>query len=94
MPYKEKFVSGEWAAICDVCGWKYKASELKERWDGLRVCEPDWEPKPSQLIQPKFREQLTVPYVAPEPNETSVGPTYISTSLGVQENTIPSSTFE
>jgi hypothetical protein len=30
-------------AICDVCGFQYKASELKKRWDGLMVCSDDYE---------------------------------------------------
>lgn len=34
---------GDWNAICDVCGQKYKASQLMKRWDGLMVCKEDWE---------------------------------------------------
>ena len=36
------------AAICDVCGFRYRASELKLRWDGLRVCADDFEPRNRQ----------------------------------------------
>jgi len=38
-------VSGsyEYNAICDVCGFKFKASQLKQRWDGPMVCAEDWE---------------------------------------------------
>lgn len=32
-------------ANCAVCGFDYKADELKLRWDGLYVCEQDWEPR-------------------------------------------------
>jgi hypothetical protein len=35
--------SYEYNAICDICGFKYKASELKKRWDGYMVCDKDWE---------------------------------------------------
>lgn len=34
---------GDWNAICDVCGFKFKALDLKRRWDGYYVCEEDWE---------------------------------------------------
>jgi hypothetical protein len=34
---------GDWNAICDVCGFKFKASQLLLRWDGLRTCSRDWE---------------------------------------------------
>lgn len=37
--------SYEYNVICDVCGFKYKASELKQRWDGPMVCKDDWEPR-------------------------------------------------
>lgn len=45
---QNSLVLGDWNAICDVCGFKYKASELKEQWDGdklLMVCQDDWEPR-------------------------------------------------
>jgi len=37
--------SYEYNGICDVCGFKYKFSQLRKRWDGLMVCEEDWEPR-------------------------------------------------
>lgn len=30
-------------AVCESCGFYYKASELQHRWDGLWVCPEDWE---------------------------------------------------
>lgn len=35
--------SYSWNATCDVCGFQYKANELRKRWDGLMVCEADFE---------------------------------------------------
>jgi PKD repeat protein len=29
---------GDWNSICDQCGYKYKASQLKLQWNGLRTC--------------------------------------------------------
>ena len=34
---------GDWNAICDVCGFKFKASDLQKRWDNLYVCKEDFE---------------------------------------------------
>lgn len=39
---------GDWNAICDECGRKFKASDLRLRWDGFRVCNGDWEPRHPQ----------------------------------------------
>ena len=30
------YKSGDWLAICDSCGRKFKASQLRERWDGFK----------------------------------------------------------
>lgn len=35
--------SYDYNALCDVCQFKYKASELRKRWDGLMCCPEDWE---------------------------------------------------
>jgi len=75
-----KFISGDWNAICDVCGFKFKASELKERWDGLKVCEKDWETRhPQELIRP-IREQQALPWTRPEGTDQFVSVTF---SVGI-----------
>lgn len=33
----------DYKAECDVCGFVYEARELRKRWDGLMVCEHDFE---------------------------------------------------
>ena len=43
MSYIPRYDKGDWIADCDVCGRKYKASELTQRWDGLMCCDDDWE---------------------------------------------------
>ena len=39
-------------AICDRCGFAVKYLELKEEWNGLRVCEECFETKHPQLEPP------------------------------------------
>lgn len=47
-----KYVSGQWNAICDRCGFKFKSGELKKDWQGLMVCENDFETRhPQSLIK-------------------------------------------
>jgi hypothetical protein len=68
--------SKDWNAICDRCGFKFKASELKKTWDGLMVCSDDWEMRhPQELIRP-IPDQQKLPWTRPEPSDISVGPTY------------------
>ena len=48
MSYKSNWDNGGWKAICDVCGRVFKNNELKTRWDGLIVCNKDWETRQPQ----------------------------------------------
>lgn len=74
-------VKGDWNSICEVCGFKYKASQLKERWDGLRVCKEDWEPRhPSDLIKGPIGPESTVPWTSPEPTADTVDVTFTGSS--------------
>lgn len=61
------FKSGDWNAICDVCGFKFKASELRERWDGFRVCEQDWESRHPQELIRSIDEDTSVAWTRPDP---------------------------
>lgn len=55
-------VLGQWNSICDVCGFKYKSGDLRERWDGLMVCRDDWEERhPSNFFRATPDDQ-TVPW--------------------------------
>src|SRR3990167_7060433 len=90
MSYKPNYKAGDWLAICDVCGFKFKASELKDRWDGLKVCIKDWEPRHSLDLLKAPKGEKPLPWTRPEPADVEDGPTYISESTGVQEVTIPS----
>lgn len=66
---KTYFRAGDWNAICDVCARKFKASELMKRWDGLMVCQEDWEVRhPQELIRP-IKERNSVPWTRPRPTD-------------------------
>jgi hypothetical protein len=51
---------GNWKVTCQSCGFWFPSSEIRKRWDGLLVCEKDWESRhPQTLI--KIREETSVP---------------------------------
>lgn len=84
---------GDYNAICDVCGFKFKASDLREQWDGEKksmVCRDDWEPRhPSDYFEPP-KEDTSVPWARPDSAEAggttysgeTVPPTYTHTING------------
>lgn len=61
-----RFLSGQWNAICDVCGQKYKSGEMKKRWDGLMVCPHDWETRHPQDFLRSMPDRQAVPWSRPE----------------------------
>ena len=84
-----KQASNERNAICDICGFKYKHYELKKRWDGFMVCDRDWETRHPMDFQKVPRTEKAPEWARPRPADIEVGPTYIATTVGVQESTIP-----
>ena len=58
---------GDYNAVCDSCGRKFKASTMRKRWDGMFVCKEDWEPKHPQLSLKVHGDKQTVPIPRPEP---------------------------
>jgi hypothetical protein len=58
---------GNWNALCDSCGRKFKALDLKKRWDGLMVCKEDFELRhPSDFLRVQ-KEKITVEFSRPYP---------------------------
>ena len=50
---------GEYNAICDVCGFRYKSSDLIRRWDNAYVCKKDFEVRhPQDLIKVRNRTHI------------------------------------
>ncbi len=39
---------GENNVLCDICGFKYKSSDLLKTWDGYWACRPCWYPRNPQ----------------------------------------------
>ncbi len=86
------YKDADWNAICDVCGNKLKASELRQRWDGFMVCMEDWELRnPQDLMKPPPPDR-PIPWSRPEAADQFINVPYIDPNTGTQESTIPSST--
>ena len=67
-----RFKLGDWEAICDVCGFKFKAEQLRQRWDGLMTCHKDWEPRHPMDFFRMPEERISVPWSRPEAADTFV----------------------
>ena len=76
MTYKETYVPGDWAAICDQCGMKYKASQLRKRYDGFMVCSADWETRHPQEFVRAVPDNRPLPWTRPEAPDQFISVTY------------------
>lgn len=66
------FKAGTWNALCDICGFEYKADQLRKNWKGQYVCKKDWEPRHPQEFLRARKESIGVPWSRPEPTDTEV----------------------
>jgi len=70
-----RYVKGDWKAVCDVCGFRFDASKLKTRWDGLKTCSNCFEERhPQDFVRAKVDIQA-VPWTRPESEDSFVTPT-------------------
>ena len=75
-------IKGTWNALCDVCGFKFKASKLRKRWDGLYVCKADYEVRhPSDFFRVR-PEDTTVPWVRDDDGQDEALTRYVAEEGG------------
>ena len=71
---QNSLILGNWNALCDSCGRRFKASEMQKRWDGLMVCKEDFEQRhPSDFLRVS-KEKIAVDWVRPNPPEETFLP--------------------
>ncbi len=68
--------SGQYNALCDVCGFKYKNHQLKKRWDRFMVCSADWEQRHPLDFYKSRKDVHQLPWTRPDSDGIDVGPTY------------------
>lgn len=61
------WLPGGWNMVCQVCGFKYKNTEMKLRWDNVWCCPEDWEVRQPQDFVRGVKDQMAIPYSNPEP---------------------------
>ncbi|MEO1503120.1 MAG: hypothetical protein AAFU68_02725 [Pseudomonadota bacterium] len=65
--YPRKFKKGQWKATCQRCGFHFHSGEMRQEWNGLRVCKYCYDPRQSQDFVRGRAENEAPPWVAAEP---------------------------
>ena len=65
-----RYDKGDYNAICDICGAKRKASELRIRWDGFLVDSRCWEPRQPQDFVRGVADTQAPKWTRPEATDT------------------------
>lgn len=60
------FRMGDYNAICDGCGFKYKFSALRKDWQGFYMCHKCWEPRHPQDFVRAVKDRQSVPVARPQ----------------------------
>ena len=74
MTYKDVYLPKNWNVICDICGWKIKASESRHRWDGRITCKKCWEPRHELDLFRAAGVEKGIPWSQPDSDGISVSP--------------------
>ncbi|MHB8603488.1 MAG: hypothetical protein ACYC9R_12715 [Nitrosotalea sp.] len=62
----------DYNVICDVCGFKKKASEVRQRWDGYQVCKEDWEQRHPLDFYRTRNDTHKLPFTRPDEQPTDL----------------------
>ena len=105
MGYNPRYDKTDWKALCDVCGRIYKASSLRQRWDGFMACPDDWEPRQPQDFVRGVADTQAPKWTRPEATDTFLAATTATSIAGyaiagsmiagntVNPGSVPPSTF-
>ena len=81
------YVHGQWNALCDRCGFKFKSGDLKKEWQGLYVCKDCWEIRQPLDFLEGVPDDPSVPWTRPDSN-ADTNTTDISGNSITTENAI------
>ena len=85
MGHADYLRNGDYNAICDRCGSKFKFSQLKLEWDGLYVCTANgcWEPRQPQDYVKGVRDDMAVPVSRPDQPNVFLDTIYVTPSVSI-----------
>jgi hypothetical protein len=72
------YIPGDEWVECQSCGLEYRKSQMRRRWDGLIVCQYDWEPRHPQDFVRARKDDMAAKGLINSPSDE----TFIETVCG------------
>jgi hypothetical protein len=66
MGHANYYKHGDYNVICDICGFKYKASDCRMQWDNLLACRECYEERNPQDFVKGIRDYQKVSIPRPD----------------------------
>lgn len=75
----DEYKAGQFNALCDRCGFKYKSGQLRLEWNNLRTCSGPqtnncWEPRHPQDKVRARKDDQSIPWARPEAPDVENAP--------------------
>lgn len=84
MPLRNGIRPGDYLYNCQICGFTYYASQIRQQWDGLRVCSKCFSPRHPQDYVRGVRDDMTVPFANPPGTPHFLLPNEVNYTLDVE----------
>ena len=81
------YIKGDHWMVCDICGFNYRRSEMRETWDHIWACPEDWDPRHPQLDVRAVPDRQRVDVSRPA-RDSSIGSTTVGTTALVDARTL------
>ena len=72
--HNDRLKLGDWNVVCDLTGFKMKASQVVRRWDGFMVRRKSSEERHPQDFLRAVPDDMSVPFARPVPAPTFIEP--------------------
>lgn len=85
----DQYKHGDHNAICDYCGMKFKASDLKLTWDNYLACKKCWEPRqPQDFVRGKIDRQAVPPHLSRPDDQNAFTTTTLNGNVAANATSI------
>lgn len=81
--YKTEFQPHKHNVVCAVCQAYFKSDQVRRNWEGVLVCDKDWDPKPITLIPETYTPNDPRPVERVQGNDNAADNYFTNDQAGI-----------